>query len=492
MPSSPCRVGGTLMLLAALTMASLTQSPEASGDCRAPRGTSSTPAPCSDESRVVLSQVPAAGGLVRVSMHAHSVGNGVDLLAARPTTPPASRGAMSASRSRARGPATLPTRWCGRERSSDNVRHAVSRAPQVKVVYAYPRGAPNRFHTYKDLMQQDVGAARALVSSASGGRRTIRFDMGTDCRGGGSEYVDIQSIALPHDAAYYGQDAKFAAELLAADLNPRLRLRGPRNVTTYVDGVTPGNTTGVASQPLDETPGADNDANRGGQRAFVFGDGSPEFGIHRTRSFMHETTHNLGAVQDGAPNATGLGHCFDREDVMCYGDGGRPAAGAWADAVCPGGARFDCGANDYFAPRPARGSYLARHWNLFDSDFMCAAPACTDSSPGSIRRALAAALRSAARALRRRGLEGLVRDGALRVRLRSPAAGRLRLVLAASGRPLARGERTFAVAGPGVLRARVLTAAHPLRRSRRLRIAVRLTFEDAGRNFARRSSVLVP
>ncbi|HET7641518.1 MAG TPA: fibronectin type III domain-containing protein, partial [Ktedonobacteraceae bacterium] len=82
---------------------------------------------------------------------------------------------------------------------------------------------------------------------------------------------------------------------------------------------------------------------------------------------LHELFHNLGAVQSSAPHATGMGHCNDEYDVMCYDDGNGPMS-----FVCPENqeALLDCNNDDYFASKPADGSYLAAHWNTFNSSFL--------------------------------------------------------------------------------------------------------------------------
>lgn len=77
----------------------------------------------------------------------------------------------------------------------------------------------------------------------------------------------------------------------------------------------------------------------------------------------HEITHNLGGVQNSAPNSTGALHSRDEYDVMSYADGGPNGTMIYP---CPDPAEedhLDCRKDDYFNTAPAAGSYLATHWN---------------------------------------------------------------------------------------------------------------------------------
>lgn len=83
---------------------------------------------------------------------------------------------------------------------------------------------------------------------------------------------------------------------------------------------------------------------------------------------LHELFHNLGAVQNSAPHTTGFFHCKDAYDVMCYKDD----ATTKLEYLCAvdHAALLDCNNDDYLHSHPPEGSYLAGHWNTFDSGFL--------------------------------------------------------------------------------------------------------------------------
>jgi hypothetical protein len=84
----------------------------------------------------------------------------------------------------------------------------------------------------------------------------------------------------------------------------------------------------------------------------------------------HELFHTLGAVNNGAPNASGGWHCIDQYDVMCYSDDPYYPT---MRSDCPdraSGQLLDCGNQDYFSTNPPAGSWLATHWNSANSRFL--------------------------------------------------------------------------------------------------------------------------
>lgn len=269
--------------------------------------------------------------------------------------------------------------WCGAEQSTDDTTYQAHTGPRVKVIYAYPSDRPNRFATMRDLIQGDARDMTDLVLGAAGQTKTLRFDVGTRC---GAGYVDILSVRLPRTSSAYRQlSAGSRMNQLRSDLGPSVAsMLGKRNYLVYADATNGGDgVAGIATVYVDDRPGSNNAANNGGLWAMAFGDGNdPNFLGSRLTTVLHEVTHNLGAVQDSAPHSTGAGHCSDESDVMCYDDGG-PTANMTHPCAQQA---YDCGADDYFNPAPATGSYLDTHWNVYRSTFLCPAGSCAGADVG--------------------------------------------------------------------------------------------------------------
>jgi hypothetical protein len=281
------------------------------------------------------------------------------------------------TRSSAALPEYLPTTWCGVRRTDDDAVDAVfpGSAAQIKVVYAYASDQPDRSAAWTDSLQADVSRIEQFLALQSGGRRALRFDMGTNC---GADYVDVQVVALPQTRSYYLDDFDRISDDVNAALAPA---GGARNAFILADGMSSNGVYGIGEVYDDPSHGSDvagptNIHNAGGLTGIMFVTTSTTANASgwQPTVMLHEMTHNLGGVQLSAPNSTSYAHCTDGEDVMCYQDGSFEGA-SYDPNVCPyiNGAipqTYDCGHNDYYNPDPGPGSYLATHWNVYTSAFM--------------------------------------------------------------------------------------------------------------------------
>jgi hypothetical protein len=215
--------------------------------------------------------------------------------------------------------------------------------------------------------------------------------------------VDIQVVHLGGPRAQYVDS--FGA--VVREVEPRLgATAAPRNVVILADTLNGGGYDyGLGENvlgPAGDRPGAANVHNLGGFASVLFTrDGQPAPGAGARgwwpEGLLHEMSHNLGAVQWSAPHSTQppgfqlprYGHCWQGADVMCYVEDAGAAHAMQYDCPRVGGAipqAYDCGRDDYFNPAPPAGSYLAAHWNVYDSAFLapCAqiAPACGGGTEG--------------------------------------------------------------------------------------------------------------
>jgi hypothetical protein len=243
------------------------------------------------------------------------------------------------------------------------------------------------------VIQAKVKAAADRIAAMSGATRTLRFDVGTDCATNPLDYVDIQTIKLDSTAAaLQGTDVDTRYSVIRSDVLTQVGSQpGTRNYAVFADDVTTSASTvaGVGERFDSDVADPSNPVNGGELVAVVFGNAGADGGDffegfggedYAGAFILHEVAHTLGAVQTSAPRTTGAGHCRDEPDVMCYDDGG-PTSTLITPFPCASthsltNEAFDCGQNDYFSPSPAPGSYLATHWNVQRSIFLCPLARC--------------------------------------------------------------------------------------------------------------------
>lgn len=295
---------------------------------------------------------------------------------------------MSLERPFAHAAAVRP--WC--PTSSDPKANASSGADsgqaRYEVVYAYPADRPSRVEHVAPELDAAVAADQQAVADEATGLRSMRFHRGTPCSATG---LAIGVVTLPKNRDQYIVDGvpdlvavRGAVWLAMGDDHP-----AARNVLIYADYL--GGDSGLLGQGEmwqgeDADDATDSVYDDGGLSAVVYAPSDDtDFLSSLASTVLHEVGHTLGAVSPNAPHGSSGFHCDDGTDVMCYDDGTLKAP---MSDRCPApengvGARFDCGHDDYFSANPAPGSYLATHWNLFDSAFLAACPdlggACTGS-----------------------------------------------------------------------------------------------------------------
>ena len=266
--------------------------------------------------------------------------------------------------------------FCGAERTSD-APSVTGDAPHIKVVYAHASDVADRFALFGTAIQRYTKAAAAKVALASD--KTLRLDRGSSC---GNAFLDIQVVALGHPVAFY------ATSSVLADVASRLPDHPGVNYLVFVDFALPVLQAAAGSWAQDDSPWATNVANltAHSRYAYLQAGGEDFFGSEQPASqyadqVLHEVLHTLGAVQPSAPHFSGGAHCYQLFDVMCYTPRDGTSDGFLRDCelgrMAPNpGKPLDCGGDDYFNASPAPGSYLAAHWNLYDSGFLCTLGRC--------------------------------------------------------------------------------------------------------------------
>ncbi len=223
--------------------------------------------------------------------------------------------------------------------------------PRVQPVFVYRKGSKSRYNNFRVIMQRSTYLTTGIFERSSGTTRTVRWVHDAAC-----QPVHWQ-VAVPASKTHHLQSLR---QYLTRH-DPRFR-RTDRVYSLWVDSTTSPTWSGLGGDRWSATWSS--------SWGFVWVD-------------AHELVHALGALRSDAPHATGKGHCYDGYDVMCYKDGG---PGWQKFTACPWPSsqyRLDCGDDDYFAVKPRKGSWLARHprANVARSRFVAKVPARALSVP---------------------------------------------------------------------------------------------------------------
>ncbi|MGW7097872.1 RICIN domain-containing protein [Streptomyces sp. NPDC054883] len=235
---------------------------------------------------------------------------------------------------------------------------------RVQVVYVHGPDR-DRYSEYVASFRKWAADADLIYSTSAqetGGVRHIRYVTAADCT------PTVLNIELPASAL-----SEFSAT------NNALAGKGlDRRDRKYMIFAETQVYCGIGTFNGDERHGQDNLSNFGPSY------GRTDSGCWGGHTAAHELGHNLGAVNNSAPNTSRGAHCTDEYDVMCYSDTPYYPQMRY---VCSNQAAeniLDCNHDDYFHTNPKPGSYLATHWNIADNQFLMrtGGGGGTDPNPG--------------------------------------------------------------------------------------------------------------
>jgi hypothetical protein len=229
---------------------------------------------------------------------------------------------------------------------------------RIQVLYVRGSDVSSRYSQYLTSIRGWAGEADLIFQDSAaetGGSRNLRFVQDADC-------LPI----VPEVVVSPNGDESFNATI--TDLQAQGFNRTDRIYLAFVD-TTGAGICGVGTLWPDDRPDKANMNNSGPSYSRV------DAGCWRGDIAAHELMHNLGGVQNSAPNASGWFHCIDEYDIMCYRDSSTTPP-MQVDCAEPNfnTTRFDCGHDDYFHTNPAADSYLAHFWNAANNRFLIGAP----------------------------------------------------------------------------------------------------------------------
>ena len=220
--------------------------------------------------------------------------------------------------------------------------------PRVQIVYARASNVNSRYDAVVPLLRQYASDADDIVNVSAGrvgdGRR-IRYVTNSSCM---PQVLNVTVSSSGDDS--FGN--------MVTELRNQGLTSPDRKYLVFMDAAV--GICGLGEVYLNDT-GDQTNPNNSGRPMYARVDASCW-----QHAAAHELLHTMGAVQNSAPNSSGVGHCTDEVDVMCYKD----TSTTVVRQVCTRAGQVDCNNNDYFHPNPKSGSYLDNKWNVARSRYL--------------------------------------------------------------------------------------------------------------------------
>ena len=293
-----------------------------------------TEGPCKGKFEIRAGAAAGRGGPARCSHGPDTAPDGIDVRVAREPETPAET-------------ALRPEPGTAAACTGDG-----STGSRVQLVYANITGRADRYATFAASFQTWAAAMDGVFdrsAAETGGSRRVRFVHDANC---------TPTVARTTLSVAAGNDFQATVD----ELTTKGFSRNDRKYMVWVDANV---YCGIGEVYSDDRAGQNNYNNI---YSLISRVDNGCWGVVGQSVEAHELMHNLGGVQETAPNATEFNHCTDESDRMCYADGsGEPMV-----PRCVSGHEntFDCNHDDYFSTAPPAGSYLATHWNTANSAWL--------------------------------------------------------------------------------------------------------------------------
>jgi hypothetical protein len=236
---------------------------------------------------------------------------------------------------------------------------------RVQVVYVHALGTPSRYTDFVGSIRVWAAGVDAIYDASAGetgGSRHLRYVTTPSCR------VDVAEVQVPQ----HGLDTFPQTVTALKDLGYN---RTDRKYLLFADAYR---YCGISTFVADNRAGAGNRNNGGPSYARV------DAGCWSTVAAAQQLTRSLGATLLNSPNSSGGGSCTDDFDLLCQAD----RSGEPLRQRCPrkNENRLDCGHDDYFSTNPPRDSWLAKNWNVAQSEFLLRGDGGDDlpDAPGAV------------------------------------------------------------------------------------------------------------